>query len=85
MTSRISMLNKVQSFSCLLMSTAIKLFSSIYFIKSIGAKSVLRLKESGEMKHEKLKHGATLKGMIGSNLSQRIDYLLPTMNFNKRF
>lgn len=41
-------------------------------------KFVLRLKESGELKYDQ-------KAMMGSNLVQRSNYLLPIMNLGRDF
>ena len=63
------MLNKVQRLSCLSITGAIKSTTQAnlelildiplidIFIKNIAAKSVLRLKESGELKHVQVGHG----------------------------
>ena len=86
------MLNKVQRLSCLSITGAIKSTTQAnlevildipplnIFIKNI-AKSIFKLKESGEFKHDQVGHGT----MIGSNLLHWTDYLLPKMNFGKTF
>lgn len=46
------------------------------FIKNIADKSVLHLKLSVELRHDKVGYGAALIAMTGSNLIQRTDFLL---------
>lgn len=53
------------------------------FIKSIATKSVVTLKVWGELKHNQVGHGNTLKAMTVSNLVQRTDYLLVMRDFSK--
>ena len=47
----------------------------------IASKSVLRLKESVELRHDHIGHGTVLGELISSNLFQETDYLLPKLNF----
>ena len=95
--SHISMLNKVQRLSCLSITGAIKstpqasletmldILPLDIFIRNIAAKSVLRLKESGELRHDHIGHGAVLGELISSTLFQETDYLLPRLNFGRSF
>lgn len=55
------------------------------YIKIITANSPLRLKESEELMHDQDGHGTILRAIIGSNLIQSTEYLLPRMIISKTF
>lgn len=52
-------------------------------IKNIAAKTTLRLKESGELRHDHVGHDITLREKGCSILVQETDYLFPKPKFNK--
>lgn len=66
------------------LKSVLKLFC-IFFIKNRTAKSALRLKVYGKLKHDHFEHGIILRGLGSLNLVQESDYLLPKSKFGNIF